>query len=104
MDQLLREPCELSEALRVADDAVVVPDALQLALEFGDKFGKRQASQSLEPFLERGQSGSELLGVGLASHSPIFGVVLALSPIEVEAEEGELPAAFSSPPVGSAPD
>ena len=98
-DQPFGEPCESSIAFRVTDDPIVVPDSLQLALERGDDLGKREAPRFLEPVLERRESSSELLRVGGAPHPPAFRIASAFRPIEVEAEEGELPAAFSFPPV-----
>ena len=62
-------------------------------------YSEREASRFLEPVFERGESSSELLRVGGASHPPVVRIVSAFPPVEVEAEEGKLPAAFAFPPV-----
>ncbi len=90
---------EAPELVRVTNDAVVVPVALQLAPEGGHEIGKPTAPVLLEPVLELGKPRTELLRVGGASHPPIVGIASALSPEEVETKESELSAAFSLPPV-----
>ena len=73
--------------------------ALQLELETGDQFGKRCAPRLLEPVLERCQTRTKLLGVGAAFYHPVVRIASAPRPVEVEAKEGEPPAAFQLPPV-----
>jgi len=84
--QSLRKVCEVPDAIRVANDSVVVPVPLQLASEGGNDFGEREAPRFLQPVRERRQSGSELLRVGLATHPPVLVIASAPSPVEVKAE------------------
>jgi len=67
VNKLLREPGVVPGLLGVADDAVVVPVTLQLALEGGDDFGKRKAPRLIQPVLRRRHCGTEFLGVGALS-------------------------------------
>ena len=99
VNELLRKPGVVPGLLGVADDAIVVPVTLQLALEGGDDFGKRQAPRFLQPILQRRHCGTEFLGVGAAFHHPIVRIAPGFMPVEVEAQEGKLPAAFRLPPV-----
>ena len=73
--------------------------ALQLASEGGDEVRERSAPFLLDPVLEFGKSCTELLAVGATFDPPIVGIAPASVPIEVEAQEGELPAALRLPPV-----
>ena len=84
-NQALGIPCVVPESFGVADYTVVIPTALQLALERGDDLGKRQASRFLEPLFERCESSSELLCVGGAPHPPVFRIVSAFPPVKVKA-------------------
>ena len=52
MNQSLGVPDVVPEAFGIADHTVVIPSALQLALERGDDLGKREASRFLKPLLE----------------------------------------------------
>ena len=99
VNQSLGIPGVVPEAFGIADHTVVVPYALQLALERGDDLGKRKASRFLEPVLEGRESSSELLCVGGAFHPPVFRIVPAFSPVKVEAEESKLSTALSFPPI-----
>ena len=99
VDQTLGEPCEPAVAFRIPDHSVVVPHTPQLVLERGDDLREREAPRFLQPVLERLEAVAELLGVGHTSHPPILRIVPASPPEEVEAEEGELPAALRFPPV-----
>ena len=85
--------------LRIANDAVVVPVALKLSPQGGQDLAQPQAPRLLEPFLERGETGPELLPVGVARHFPMFGIAQGLAPEEVKAKEGEPPAGLRLPPV-----
>jgi hypothetical protein len=95
VNQPLGEPCEPAVAFRVADDAIVVPHAAQLVLERGDDFGHRKAPRFPEPAFVGFEAVAEFLGDGHAPRSPVVRIVRAFPPEEVEAEEGELPAAFA---------